>query len=94
MISPLELTKNLDALVGRQFPGAVLAIADSKDMIISSSGNLKPESQYFIASATKLYTTALILQLVDSNQLKLTDKIERFLDPSQMEGLHFYRGVD
>ena len=81
-------------MVGKQFPGAVLAIADSKDMIVSSSGNLKPESEYFIASATKLYTTTLIMQFVDSNQLKLTDKIERFLDPDQIERLHFYRGVE
>jgi len=94
MISHLDLARNLNALVGKQVPGAVLAIADSKDMIVSSSGNLKPESQYFIASATKLYTTTLILQLVDSNQLKLADTIERFLDPDQIERLHFYRGID
>lgn len=94
MISQLELTKNLNAIIGQEFPGTVLAIADSKDMMISSSGNLKPDSQYFIASATKLYTTTLILQLADSNQLALNDKIERFLDPAQVERLHFYRGVE
>lgn len=78
MLSIKDLDKRLNAVISRNFPGAVLAIADADHLVVSSSGNLNSESQYFIASATKLYTTALILQLVDSNKLKLTDRLNFF----------------
>lgn len=89
-----KLESRLKALISREVPGAVLAVATEDDFLVSASGNLVPDSRYFIARATKLYTTALIMQLVDSNKLRLSDKIEVFLSASQIAGLHVYRGVD
>jgi len=93
-ISQEGLAKQLRSLIGPQFPGAILAVADSKDIIFSAAGNISEECQYFIASATKLYTTALVLQLVDSNRLSLNDKIASYLDSEQIAGLHFYKGIE
>lgn len=59
-----------------------------------ASGNLVPESQYFIASTTKLYVTAIIQKLRASGKLSLDDRISKFLPPSVTSGLHLYKGVD
>jgi len=88
------LANQLNSLVGPQFPGVVLAVGDSKDIILKSAGNISTESQYFIASATKLYTTALVLQLVDANLLGLNDKIANYLDAEQITGLHIHKGIE
>lgn len=88
------LDRNLRSVLSREIPGAVLAVAQRDKFYLGSSGNLGADSQFFIASATKLYTTALILYLVDSKKLKLRDSIEGFLSPSQIEGLHVHKGVD
>lgn len=93
LISQVALTKHLHAFQGSLFPGMVLALADAKNLVVSATGNLNSDTQFFIASATKLYTTALILQLIDDKKLKLSDHIARFFDPMQMEGLHRYKGV-
>ncbi|MEI8102851.1 MAG: serine hydrolase domain-containing protein [Chlorobium sp.] len=49
---------------------------------------------YFIASATKLYVTALIMQLRHEGRLDLDAPATRYLDPSIMDGIHLLRGVD
>ena len=57
-----------------------------------SSGNLKPESQFYIASTTKLFVTAVILNLAASGRLDLSGKAASYLPDGTMEGLHTYRG--
>lgn len=52
------------------------------------------ESPYFIASATKLYTAALVLQLVDERRLALEDRIADRLPAADVSGLHVLDGVD
>ena len=50
--------------------------------------------QFFIASTTKLYVTAIIMQLCDQRQVNLDAEAVKYLDPSIMAGIHVLRGVD
>ncbi|MBS3933835.1 MAG: beta-lactamase family protein [Truepera sp.] len=50
--------------------------------------------QYFIASATKLYVTALVMQLRAEGLLGLDDPAAQYLDSSVMSGIHVLRGID
>lgn len=59
-----------------------------------ASGNIASNEQYFIASTTKLFTTAIILYLKSTKKLKLKDKIEKYLESSILKQLHIYKGVD
>ena len=59
-----------------------------------SSGNLSIDQPYFIASTTKLFTTAIILKLRTAGKLSLDDKISKYLDKSILSGLHIYKGKD
>lgn len=59
-----------------------------------SAGNLNNESQYFIASVTKLFTTAVILKLRKEKKLSLDDKISKYLEGETLEELHIFKGAD
>jgi D-alanyl-D-alanine carboxypeptidase len=59
-----------------------------------AAGNLETESQYFIASTTKLYTSALILNLASQKVIQLDDPVANYLDKSIMDGLLVIKGVD
>jgi CubicO group peptidase (beta-lactamase class C family) len=59
-----------------------------------ASGNLSLDHQYFIASTTKLFTTAIILKLRAEEKLNLEDKISYFIDKSILSGLNVYKGKD
>jgi CubicO group peptidase (beta-lactamase class C family) len=49
---------------------------------------------YFIASTTKLFTTAIILKLRAQGMLSLDDKISNFIEKSILSELHVYKGKD
>lgn len=57
----------------------------------SSPGSIE---QYFIASTTKLYVTALVMQLRSEGLLDLDAPAATYLHPSIMDGIHVLRGVD
>lgn len=59
-----------------------------------ASGNMLQDDQYFIASTTKLYTSAIIYILIDAKQLSLSDPISKYLSPGIMSRLHNYKGID
>jgi D-alanyl-D-alanine carboxypeptidase len=52
------------------------------------------EQPYFIASTTKLFTTALILQLRSAGRLGLDDLISKYVNPALLSGLRTFRGKD
>lgn len=72
------------------------SFALKKDTIIwqGASGNMTVNQSYFIASTTKLFTTAIILKLKAEGKLNLDDKISKYLDQSILRGLHKYKGKD
>jgi CubicO group peptidase (beta-lactamase class C family) len=51
-------------------------------------------AQYFIASVTKLYTAALVLQLVRDRLVELDERIARYLPADTVRGLNLIEGVD
>jgi CubicO group peptidase (beta-lactamase class C family) len=59
-----------------------------------SSGNMTFDQSYFIASTTKLFTTAIILKIRAEGKLSLEDKISKYIDKSILSGLHIYKGKD
>ena len=59
-----------------------------------ASGNLTIDRPYFIASTTKLFTTAIILKLRAEGKLSLEDRISKYIDASILSRLHVYRGED
>ncbi len=60
----------------------------------SAAGDLEVETPYFIASVTKLYTTAVVLKLVDQGLMSLDDRLDQYLGTDILDGLHVYRGTD
>lgn len=61
---------------------------------INSVGNLEKNSQYAIASISKMYTTATILRLVSEGKLALQDKIGKYLPMDIISKLHVYKGIE
>ena len=60
----------------------------------AASGGADPAGQYFIASTTKLYVTALVMQLRAEGRLDLRAPAATYLDPALLDGIHVLRGVD
>lgn len=59
-----------------------------------ASGKMKVDTQYSLASVTKLYTTAVILKLYDEGKVNLDDTIDKYLSKDIVDKLHVYKGVD
>jgi D-alanyl-D-alanine carboxypeptidase len=96
-----DLRYRLDALVRRTVDGetvhgiaASIATDDGAFEWTWGAGDLHADSSFFIASTTKLFTTALVLRAVDEGRLRLDDPITRHLPQIVTQGLHTLRGVD
>jgi len=79
---------------GKKIFGTSFAVKKNGFIWFGNSGNLSLEQPYFIASTTKLFTTALILHLKSNGKLRLEDKISLYLDKPIMNGLHIYKGKE
>jgi len=85
------LDKTVD---GKKVFGTSFAIKKGTLIWHGSSGNLTVNQPYFIASTTKLFTTAIILKLRAQGMLSLDDKISNFIEKSILSELHVYKGKD
>lgn len=76
--------------------GAVFCVEskDNSTTLISASGNIKEDDQYYIASINKLFVAAIILKLKSDKKLHLDDKISNYLSKETISGLHVYKGID
>ena len=61
---------------------------------VATRGMPGAAGQYFIASTTKLYVTALVMQLRAEGRLDLRAPAATYLDPALLERIHVLRGVD
>lgn len=91
--------KNLQSILDKTVDekkifGTSFAIKKDTFTWCGSSGNIAFDQPYFIASVTKLFTTAVILNLSFKGKLSLEDKISKHLNGSILNGLHNYNGVD
>ena len=90
-----HLQKILDnSTKNRHLHGISMSIYHKGEEWSGASGNLELDDLYFIASTTKLFTSALIFILRQNGKLTLDDKIAIFLSDDIMNRLHSYHGND
>ena len=94
-----EKEKSLQAVLDKTVDnkkvfGTSFAIKKDSSTWQGSSGNMNIDQPYFIASTTKLFTTAIILKLRAEGKLSLDDKISKYIDKSILSGLHIYKGKE
>lgn len=85
----------LDKMVdNKKVFGTSFAIKHEGEIWQGSSGNISKEQQYFIASTTKLFVTAIVLNLQSKGLLHLEDPIAKYLDSTIVNGLNKYKGTE
>jgi len=67
---------------------------DGSITFIGSAGNLHTESQYFIASTTKLFMTAITMQLRHEGKLSLDDHLSKHFNNQTLHNLLVFKGID
>lgn len=85
--SASDLQKDLDGLVAAGAPGAILLVRDGNRTVRVTAGlgnvarktPMGPNDHFKIASLTKSYTAAVVLQLVGERKLGLEDSVEQRL---------------
>ncbi len=84
------------AATDRDLAGIVVRVDRPQDGFswTGSHGNLDSHTHFFIASTTKLYTTALVLKLAERGALSLEDRLVDRVDPGLVEGIHKLKGRD
>lgn len=61
----------------------------------SSKDDGNAQEPYFIASQTKMFTAAVVFQLLDEGLISgLDDRISKYLAAELIEGIHVYKGND
>ncbi len=93
----LKLQNILDKSVdNKTIFGSVIKIesGDNSFSWLGSAGNLGNDKQYFIASTTKLYITAVILKLRAEGALNTEDKISKYLSKDVISGIHIFKNID
>lgn len=93
----IKLQKILTETVDNEDLFGVVATVEKGDLSFSwtgSAGNLDSEKPYFIASTTKLYITAVLLQLRAEGKISIDDKISVYLSAEELNGLHILNGID
>jgi len=62
--------------------------------VSSESQVITSDTPYFVASTSKLFATAIILQLVDEGELSIEDSMHQFFPVGTLDGLHIIKDVD
>lgn len=97
MIDPPAIDRAVARAVGRRgATGAVLRVEDLGDGAVhtAAAGNVAPETPFFVASTTKLYTLVVVARLADRGLLSLGDRLVEHADPALVDGLHVLDLVD
>lgn len=90
-----SLQNVLDRAVDRKkIHGTSFALKKDSFIWAGCSGDLTGEQPYFIASTTKLFTTAVVLKLCAKGWLHLDNKISAFLNKDILQHLHVYNGIE
>ena len=77
-----------------QFPALVFSVRQGEASWTGSAGNCQPDQPFFIASTTKLFVTALILQQISRNKLSLETPIASLLPETLWNKIHVFKGKD
>ena len=97
----MSLDQNLQALIDAECAkghahGMVLRVSSGDGSVDfnGSAGAAKPNMRFPIASITKMFTAALIMQLDDEGRVKLDQTVQGILADTDLSGLHVVKGVD
>lgn len=71
-----------------------LSLSQKEDDWNFVAGDFQNNPTYFVASTTKLFITALVLQLQAEGSLDLEDRIAKYLQVSILDKLHVWKGKD
>jgi CubicO group peptidase (beta-lactamase class C family) len=76
--------------------GSVINIEspDGEFSWIKSAGNTEIDTQYAIASITKMFTAAVIVKLIEAGLLCFDDTIDKFFPKDYLSGLHIHKGKE
>jgi CubicO group peptidase (beta-lactamase class C family) len=100
-----KLQSFLDGQIGKGNIHSVIAAVQSYDHSLDFVGAagiadpvlgtaMTPDTPYFIASVTKMYTAAIILGLCEEKRLDLDAPITEYLPAWLTSGIHVYKGMD
>jgi CubicO group peptidase (beta-lactamase class C family) len=96
-----SITNKLDKLLNKTIDnkkvfGSVIFIesTDGEFSWIKSAGKMEIDTQYAIASITKMYTTTVIIKLIEEKLLSFDDTIDKFFSKDYITGLHIYKGKE
>lgn len=100
-----KLQSLLDSQIGKGGLRNIVAAVQSYDKsldFVGAAGVADPgsgaamtsETPYFIASVTKMYTAAIIMQLHQEKRLDLEAPLTDYLPASLLDGIHIYKGAD
>lgn len=100
-----KLQATLEAQIGKGNIHNIVAAVQSQDCSIDFVGAagianpqtgtaMTPDTPYFIASVTKMYTAAIILRLHEEKLIDLDASISKYLPASLTQAIHVYRGTD
>jgi CubicO group peptidase (beta-lactamase class C family) len=100
-----KLQATLEAQIGKGNIYNIVAAVQSHDRRVDFSGAagvanpesgaaMTPDTPYFIASITKMYTAAVILRLHEQGRVDLEAPIPSYLPDEMVGGIHVYKGVD
>jgi CubicO group peptidase (beta-lactamase class C family) len=92
-----KLGQLLEAEFEKPHSNSLLLSVRSGDGRISFDGALgkgTPDSPYFIASISKMFTATVVMQLVDEGLVDLNDQIGKYLSHLSLDGIHVYKGTD
>src|SRR4051794_15043792 len=88
-----DLSATLDGLAAQHHvPGASLAIAQGDELVLASAGvtNLRTgvgvdaDTLFQIGSITKVYTTTLVMELVDEGRVGLDEPVQTYVPGFQL----------
>ncbi|CAG0993483.1 D-alanyl-D-alanine carboxypeptidase [Anaerolineales bacterium] len=95
----------LDAQIGKGGLHNIVAAVQSYDQSLDFIGAagianpdtgmaMTPETPYFIASVTKMFTAAIVMQLYEEKRLDPEAAVLEYLPASLLDGIHVYKGTD
>ncbi len=76
--------------------GVILRVQSGDGRIdwAGAAGAATPDTRFAIASITKMFTAAMILQLAEAGRLDLDQTVQSLLGGVDLTGLHVVKGVD
>lgn len=97
----MTLSQKIQALIDTECAkantyGVILRVfsGDGRVDFKGSAGVATPDTRFPIASITKMFTAALVMQLVDERLINLDQTVQSILADVDLSGLHIVQGVD